>query len=390
MLARSDRLRLLLPTVLAMAAFAACRVSVRQGPPFDEAFPDASVLITTSDPAAVRAKLATVQIPATREHHDRLLELLRSQPRIRAAHLALLAHAVATSSNHVTVNGAEVHVYGQRGRGDFAPVIEQLLTEGIERVTDVDRRWFGELIGVTQSDATMRLWVDRFLAQVDDGSPQALGEMLDGMPGSPATVPFLVGELAPKGRLDGERGWLAFARVSFDSERTALLDAIVSRGGAIDGDRMVAAMRAFSFDSGREHAFALLAGKAQPLSIEHVQASLATFSFDSGRDAAFAVLGKQSSVHLTDRHLVDLVRMCSFDSAKRKCVEALGPRLEGAPNGADAVALLAAFSFDSDRQQAVAAMGARWAQLTAAERERLLATFSFESNRANAAKLLRQ
>jgi hypothetical protein len=390
-IARCIRPRHLHVILLATALLASCRVGVRQGPPFDEAFPDASVLVTTTDPAAVRAKLVTVQLPATRAHHDRLLALLRAQPTIRAANLALLAHAVAVSSNYfVAANDGNLRIYGQRGHGEFAPVIDQLLTEGIDRVTDVDRRWLGELIGISQSDATMRLWADRFLARVDDGSPQALAEILDGMPGSPANKPFLVDYLAPKGALDGERGWIAFARMSFDSDRSAMLAAIVSRGAAIDGDRMVATMRAFSFDDARERTFVLLADKAQPLTIANAKASVATFSFDSGREVAFVALGKQQGVHLTDRHLVEFARMCSFDSSRIACVKALAPRLEGAPNAADAKSLLAAFSFDSDREAALAVMCARWLQLPAADREPLLATFSFDSNREQAARLLRQ
>ncbi|HEX6943205.1 MAG TPA: DUF4476 domain-containing protein [Gemmatimonadaceae bacterium] len=363
--------------------------TARQGPPFDEVFPDPGVLVTTNDPASLRKKLDTVQLPETRAHHDRLLALLHGRDHITAAHLVLLTHAVATPDRIIVGNGNRVWRYGARGQGEFAPVIEQLLGEGIDKVTDVDRRWLGELLGVSQSDATLRRYADRFLAQVDDGSPQALGEILEGMPGSPAAIPFLVGYLAPKGGLDGERGWSAFARMEFDEQRTAVLDAVLARQAAIDGERMVAVMKAFSFDSGREIAFAQLAAKTQPLPVGAAKEALATFSFDSGRNAAFAALGKQAGVHLTDGHLVEFVQLCAFDSGKLQCLKSLAPRLDGAPDAAAAKALLAAFSFDSDRKSAVEVMREHWSPLPAGEREALLATFSFESNREAAAQLLR-
>lgn len=373
---------------LSLLLLAAC--TTRQGLPFDEVFPDPGVLVTTNDPASVRAKLDGVQLPETRAHHDRLLALLRGRDRLTAAHLVLLTQAVATPNRSVVVaDGKRVWRYGARGQGEFAPVIDQLLVEGIDKVTDVDRRWLGELLGVSQSDATLRRYADRFLPQVDDGSPQALGEILDGMPGSPAAIPFLVGYLAPKGGLDGERGWSAFARMQFDDQRTAVLDAVLARQAAIDGERMVAVMKAFSFDSGRERAFAQLAVKTQPLPVGAAKEAVATFSFDSGRDAAFAALGKQAGVRLNDGHLTEFVQMCAFDSGKLQCVKSLKPRLDGAPDAAAAKALLAAFSFDSDRQGAVAVMRERWSRLTAGEREALLATFSFDSNREAAARLLR-
>src|SRR5262245_59537985 len=72
----------------------ACSTDFRQGPPFDEVLPDASVLVTTTDPASVRAQLDGSQLPDSKAHQDRLLALLRSRQQLQAAHVVLLANAV--------------------------------------------------------------------------------------------------------------------------------------------------------------------------------------------------------------------------------------------------------------------------------------------------------
>ena len=375
-------------TIAAALALTACNVGGRQGPPFAEAFPDATLLVTTSDPLAVRLQLDTVQLPATTAHNDRLLELLRSQTQISAAHLSLLTRAVATENHIVCSTGTRQWCYGTRGRGQHAAVIDQLLTEGADKISNIDRQWFGELIGVSQSDATLRLYVDRFLARVDDGSDQALTEMLAAMPGSPTTMPFLVEHLAPQGRLDGERGWLTFATLSFDSDRTALLRALAARKLPIDGDRLVRVMKAYSFDAGREEAFALLVAAASPLDDGHTRAAIATFSFDSGRAAACAALGRQDTVHITESQLAALMRPFSFDSGRLQCVQTLAGRVFGESTIADAKAILRTFSFDSDRVQATKVMAARWQQLPLTDRLELLDTFTFESGKNKGTSLL--
>ncbi len=367
---------------------AACSVPpTRSGPPFAAAFPDATELVTTTDPAAVRRQLDHVQLPSDDAHHELLLALLRSRERIDAPHLVLLARAVARPDHVVAVADGRVWRYGARGDGGNAAVVEQLLVAGLDRLGDVDRRWFGELLAVTQSDATLQRYADRLLPGLDDGSTTALGEILDGMHGSPALVPFLTGYLAPRGGLDGDRGWFAFGHVSFDSERLAVLRAAVARQ-PLDGDRMVAAMRAFSFDSSREQAFALLAARVPALSSDDVHASLATFSFDNGRAAACAALGEQPAVALGERHLVAIVDLCSFDSGRLACVHALAPRLTGAPDGDAACALLREFAFDHDRLRALDLLAPRWRELAAAQRTALLDTFTFASGRRGATELL--
>ena len=366
----------------------ACSTGVRQGPPFDEVFPDASVLVTTTDPASVRIRLDDSQLPDSQAHHDRLLSLLRSRQQLQAAHVVLLANAVGRpETTTCVIDGKRLFRYGPRGQGESAKVIDQLLTEGIDRISDVDPQSFGELIAITQSDTTLRLYTDRFLAKVDDGSTAALEQILDGMTGSPATASFL-GVLASQGGLDGNRGWAAFAHSSFDSDRIQVLKVLLPRDAAIDARRMVTVMKAFSFDSGREEAFVLMAPRVPKLGVEDAKASIATFSFDSSREAAFAALGRQGDMHLTDAHLVAFVEMCSFDSGKLQCVKALARCLHGEPDGNAAQALLAAFSFDSGRQDALAVLAKRWLELPLADRQRLLATFSFDSERQQATRLL--
>jgi hypothetical protein len=379
--------RVLLSSSMLLAACWSAR-TWRDGPPFDEAFPDATVLVRTPDPDGVLARLDRTQLPATDAHHERLLALVRERDTIDAAHLVLLAHAVARPAAHVTVQNGVVRSYGARGDGEGARVIEELLAEGLPKLGAVDRRWFGELVAVTQTDASLQQCADRCLPVVDDGSVGALREMLDGMAGSPATAPFLAGYLAPRGALDGPRGWLAFEHVPFDSDRLAVLRALLAREQPIDGERMVAVMRAFDFDGSREHAFALLAERVSPLRVEHAQASLATFSFDSSRTAACAALAGNDELQLRDEHLTAIAKQASFDSNRARIVAALAPRLDGPVDGDAALALLREFAFDSSRLAAVHTLAPRWQQLPAAQRVQLLDAFLFESSRADAATAL--
>lgn len=377
------------PLAVAVAWLAAaCSIGAPQGRPFDEVFPDPSELVDTTDPAGVRARLDTVALPATTAHHERLLGLLRGREQLRAQHLVLLTRAVAIPAHHVSViNGDRRWSYGPRGDGEAARVLDQLLDEGLGRLTDVDRTSFGELIGRSQSDATMRRYVERFMPSLDDGSPTALAQILDGMHGSPALLPFLTDHVVPHGGLAGERGWMAFRQMAFDSDRAAVLRLVLTDGRAIDGTQFVASMRAFSFDSGREEAFALLLPRVAPLHLPDARAAAATFAFDSGREAAMATLGK-ADVAISDELLVTFVRLSSFDSGRLACLQALAGRLHGAPDANAARDLLKAFSFDSDRLKAVQVMAKRWRELPTGEHQTLLSTFSFSSNREEAARLL--
>jgi len=360
----------------------------RSGPAFPVAFPDPTVLVTTPEPESVRTRLAQVQLPATQEHHQRLLELLRAQTKITAPHLILLVEAVSHPEigSSVHIDGMR-YVYPPRGKGEFSKVADQLLSEGADKLVGLDRRWFGELVGATQSDATLQLLVDRFLPGLDDGSEAALRDMLAGMPGSPAAVPFLTG-LAARGKLDDERGWAAVGMLAFDDQRVALVRALVKRHPSVDGSRFVAIVRSLSFDDGRTNVVEALAAKVKPLSGEVVDDVLGAFSFDSGRQTACATFAAAGTVQLDLQRLAGLAQRFSFDDGRVGCVKALASCVQGPANGAGARDLLHAFSFDSGRLDALRVIAPHCRALSSADKKALLGAFSFDSNREAAAHVL--
>lgn len=355
---------------------------------FREAFPDPGVLITTSDPAAVRAELANVTLPDDDAHNMHLLGMLREQKSLDAAHLVLLVRAVSLPENIICSNGDGKWCYPQRGKSDHAAFVDQMLTEGADKLDDVDAYWLGELIGISQSDETMLALCEKFVPAVDDGSEHAFDELLRGMPGSPALMPFLANYMAPQGRLDGDRGWYAFDKMAFDSDRLALLAVVLPRTEELTEKRLLRAMKAFSFDSGRKRALALLVDKTPSIDAEVARVAVGTFSFDSGRGDAFATLAGSGRVQLEEDQLARYVKLCSFDSGKLKCVKVFAPTLQGESSARAAKKLLSAFSFDSDRLKAVELMAPRWSRLSTEDRRALLALFSFDSSREKAAQRL--
>lgn len=373
--------------LLALAFAAACSFSAPTGVPFEQAFPDPSELVTTTDPAAVHTRLGTTALPTTRAHHDRLVALLRSRNELTAAQLALLARAAGHGDYHsMTATNVGTWHWPERGEGACSATIDQLLSEGLPKVSAVDRRWYGELIGLTQNDLSTRAYIEALHARVDDGSPEALREILGGMPGSPATVAFLR-LLATSGKLDEARGWVAFDAMSFDEQRCSVLGLQLERGAAVDGKRLVATMRAFTFDDARRSGFELLLGKANDVDFADVEAAIGTFTFDDGKRAAAAALAKTTR-SLTDADLVTLVRMFTFDEGRGACVSALAGRLTGDPDAASASALLRAFTFDDQRLATTRVLASRWQRLSAVERKRLGQTFTFDESRDRAIALL--
>ncbi|MFT4843023.1 MAG: hypothetical protein ACI8UD_003314 [Planctomycetota bacterium] len=355
---------------------------------FGDVFPDLGVLLTTADPVAVRAELVTVQMPDSEAHNMHLLAMLRGQKSMDAAHLVLLVRAVALPENIQCSNDNGRWCYPQRGDSDNAAFVDQLLTEGAAKLDDVDSYWLGELVGISQSDAVMLALCELFVPVVDDGSDHAFDELLRGMPGSPAMLPFLSRYMGPQGRLDGDRGWHAFRKMSFDSDRVWLLATLLLRQEELTDERLLMTMKAFSFDGGRKKALQMLVDRATSLDAEVARAAVSTFSFDAGRSAAFATLAKRGTVELEEHQLARYVQLCSFDSGKIKCVELFASTLQGEPSIRSAKKVLGAFSFDSDRLKAVQLMAPRWSQLSQGERNELLGAFSFDSSRKKAAKLL--
>jgi hypothetical protein len=361
----------------------------RTGPAFRDAFPDAAVLVTTQDPESMRQQLANTQLPATEAHHRQLLDLLRAQPKVTAAHLVLLVEAVSMPdcTMFVAHDGRTYHAYPPRGTGEFAPVADQLLREGADKLVGLDRRWCGELIGRTQSDETLQLLAERFVPGLDDGSEGALREILDGMPGSPATRPFLR-FLDRTGRLDGERGWAMIGALAFDDDRVALLELLAARHGKVDAARLVAIVKAMSFDEGRVVAARLLAAPAQPVPAAAIHDVLAAFSFDEGRAAAATTFASHGRQPCDLGEVAKLARLFSFDEGRLACVRAMTERVQDPVAGDHVLAVLKSFSFDESRLHALRALAPHCRNLPGAEKKRLLTAFSFSSSREAAAGVL--
>lgn len=370
---------------LVAVALAGCGINSTT---FREAFPDPAVLITTTDPVTVREKLARVSLPDSQDHNEQLLAMLRSCESIDAAHLVLLARAVPLREDIMVSNNSGRWTYPQRGKVANSAFVDQLLTEGAEKIGDIDAYWLGEMIGISQSDSTMLMLCNRFVPKVDDGSNRSFDEMVRGMPGSPAFMPFLAKYMCPEGRLDGDRGWRAFSRMSFDSSRVTLLGLLLENESQISEERLLTAMRAFSFDSGRSKAFSLLVDKARPISSGVAHAAIATFTFDSGRQSAFATLAKPGNIVLEERGLLKFVKLFSFDSGRIGVIKKFANSLEEAPTADGAIGLLRAFSFDSDRTKALELMASRWQSLPVDARRRIARTFSFDSGQTKALELL--
>ena len=371
--------------LVAAALFAAACSSGPQ--PFAEAFPEPRELLTTEDPEGAHQQLLQVAIPDDEAHRRAVLDLLRSVETIDAPHLALLAAAMGGQRFRVAQDDTGLFAWRARGSDAAAVATDELLQLGLERLGAVDRRNFGRLLGHTQSDAVLRAYVERKLASLDDGSIPALQEILAGMTGSPATVPF-VKLLAERGALAGARGDAAFDSLVFDEDRLAVLATLLARPEPVDGERCLAALRRFSFDEGRVQAFALFGDRMAGLTSEQTGAAVATFTFDSGKEAAFASLAQANGLRLRDTQLVDLLRLCLFDGSKLRCVELLGPKLTGPLDPRAAEQVLRSFSFDSDRLRALELLAPHWRGLDGADKVRLRRTFLFDSAQERAAELL--
>ena len=373
-------------TVALAAVLASCGINNRTS--FLDAFPDPAVLVTTADPEGVRAQLSRVALPDRADHNDELLALLRSSESIDAAHLVLLVRAVALPESTQVTNSRGRWTYPRRGKSGNAAFVDQLLTEGADKISDIDGYWLGEMIGISQSDSTMMMLCNRFIPQVDDGSLRAFDELVRGMPGSPAFMPFLQLYMGPQGRFDGERGWHAFASVSFDSNRAALLAMVLQYEPDVTNERFLKAIKAFSFDAGRKRAFDLLVEKVKPIDAGTAHAAIATFSFDSGRGSAFSTLAKPGHMDLDEGDLFRFIQLFSFDSGRINLIKQFAPTVHGEVTYKNANKLLRAFSFDSDRLTAIKIMAPRWRNLSLKERRKLAKTFSFDSGREKAMSLL--
>lgn len=422
---------LALPCLLAAALLSACSggqtlhldLVERDGPPFAEAFPEPAALLDTDDVQATRRELARVRLPATREHHDGLLALLDGRERVTADQLLLLVEAVhlPAESVHISVSDASgTVVYTPRGQGEFAPVVDELLLRGVDKVDGLTPRLAGRLMGRSHDDGTLDLLVQAWLPRVDDGSDEALHELVAGFHGSPALEPLLTRHLAPSGRLDGPAGWSLVERMSFDDGRLELIEVLLTRPTTVDGAVLERAVTAMAFDDGRARAAALLAQRLDTIdgetllavlgqlsfddgrlrTLDHLaprvsaldgalaRRVLGVMSFDSGRQGALERLAASGRLVVGGQGLLGLVELASFDSGRLELLRQVLPHLEGDLGGEAARSLLAGFSFDSGRQQALEAVLARCGSLDRDQRQALVDCFSFDSNRDEAADLL--
>jgi hypothetical protein len=384
------------PALLVALALTSCgtlgaSLGHRTGPDFRDAFPDPTVLVTTSDPAAIRRRLAEVQLPANYAHHDQLVAMLRSQEKLSAAHLQLLVEAVALpEGGTVFASGNRVRVYAPRGEGQFAAYADQLLTEGSARLVDLDLTALGELLARTQHDAAMQALAERFIPTLDDGSAGALQGLLGGLQGSPAAIPFLVDYMLVKGRLDGERGWAAVGMLPFDADRVALVRAIAGRVRSVDAPRIASLTKSMSFDEGRAQIVRTLAGKARPVPADIARAVVASFSFDEGRQAACMALVNQGDLRVDLPQLTAITALFSFDEGRTAAVRALVAHMKGEGTGGEAQALLGAFSFDEGRLTALRLIASKLPPLSDTGRKKVLSMLSFSSSRESAARMLRE
>lgn len=365
-------------------------VHKRTGPAFDEAFPDPSILITTEDPDRLRAKLGNAILPSTQEHHDRLLELLGSVDSINPAHLQLLVEAVYLPQDGgvlTVVNEQRIH-FPLRGKGEFAPVADRLLLEGAKKLEDLDAFSAGRLLGRTHSDGTLSELADLFLEKVDDGSDQALQDLVRGFGGSPALRPMLVDFMAPRDLLTGERHWTALEALPFDDGKLAVIEACALRMEQCTPADLVRYGKLMSFDSGRVSAIAAVAPRVGKLEGTDLVPLLGAFSFDEGRHQSLEKLIASAEVKSTHVELNEIVRTCSFDETRGKLVGLMAPRLGGSPTSATLREILAAFSFDSGRLKALERLAPSLGGIDSREHREVLAVFSFDSNRKEAKKIL--
>lgn len=382
------------PVALLLLGLAACSFTPprRQGPPFPEVFPDASELVTTSDPAGLRERLATVPLPATEEHHAQLRFLLDSQATIDVPHLLLLVEAVhlpEASGNYYHVNGQR-RFHGPRGRGRFAPVVDQLLEDALPKLVGVDRQGLGELLGRSQSDATLNRLAERLLPALDDGSTAALEQVIGGMAGSPAVAPFLVDHLAPRGLLLPDRGFDLLPRLPFDDQRVLLVRAMANAATSIEPKRLADAVAAMTFDDNRTAVLEAAIGRCQPFDWRVAERILDCFTFDDGRAAACHAFARTDTLRLDGSGLVRMVHHFTFDDDRVTCVRVLVPCLQGDLSITNACQLLAAFTFDDSRLAALQAARARLAPTSSTQQEQLLAAFTFDSSREQVVAMLRR
>ncbi len=428
----SPSLRALLPSLCLVAA--ACSggpsIPLRNGPEFEVAFPDPSVLVTTNDVSDVRSLLSTVVLPATDEHHDRLLQILAEADSIGTEHLLLLTEAVAldaSGTRHNTItytNGSEVFVWS-RGNGDYFQVVDELLLNGVSKVDDPSPRGFGELIGRAQTRDSVVALANKCAsldnaAKWDDGSAKDLEEILDWVRLDSIRLELCVDALLPAGRIDDARADAAVRSFSFDSGRVDFVRADYRRRNSLSAESLLAHVEEMSFDSGRTETIELGAPIVTELNGNAFLRLVETASFDDGRVKIVDTLSRRASfsdaseplalvqaasfdsgrskildalvagpfVDLNGQDLVAFVETASFDSGRGDILDLIRPHVHTSLNAQELRTLLDTASFDSGRQRIVEIFVTEFRRLPATERLMILDAFSFESGKKEARKTL--
>jgi hypothetical protein len=408
-------------------------VPLRDGPPFSETFPDATVLVKTTDVRATRKMLWSTPLPEVREHHDRLIAILEELPAIDTDHLLLLTYAVAVPGRlsreaHVeeglrvgiiTDSDGVQFVY-TRAKGEFTPVIDELLLKGMKKLSDPDAANFGRLLGESQTTETMIALSDHLLETCDTGTDSDLQLMLEHLPFDEQCVDFATLVLLPRDRLEGERRSIALKELSFDSSREKLVTAVYDRLEtvpvsmllehielldfdsarvsianaaspyieSITGVQMLEMLANFSFDSGKVEAVDALNTKVTLNGFQDVLKIMETSSFDSGATQMLGLLLASSFPTITADDLGAVCNACSFETGQLETLRKLEPHFQGPFDGESARDLLDKFSFDSGKLECIQIFAEHMRGLSYEAQKSVLSTFSFDSDRESARDIL--
>ena len=433
-------MRYLLAIPLLLAALFSCSqtssqwsVPRRDGPPFAQTFPDAAVLATTNDVRATRETLWTTPLPETREHHDRLIVVLEQTPSIDTDHLLLLTDAVAVpgrlardakgneSVQVSIVTGSDgIQIVHTRGKGEFTPVIDQLLTMGMSKLSDPNATNLGRLVGAAPSTETMIALSDHLLETCDSGSDRDLERMLNGIPFDEQCADFAALVLLPRDRLTGDRQLIALKTLSFDSTKERLMSAVyaslddvpvtmliehielldfdsgrVSVASAasphvrsINGGQLLQLLEGFDFDSGKVGAVDAMRGKVALAGFGDALRIMEASDFDSGATQILDLLLASSFPSVTVNDLCAACDASSFDSGSLETLRKLEPLFQGPFDGEGARDLLNKLSFDSGKLECIQIFAAHMRALSYDEQKVVLSAFTFDSDRERARDLL--
>ena len=306
-----------LPTLFVLALLAGCSLTSgeldRTGPSFRDAFPDPSILLSSEDVGALRAKLSRTPLPTTLEHHELLGRTLEERSEVRTENLLLLTEAVSVWPEGA-VQPSELPT---TGTGPYAEWVDRLLLEGAKRLEDFQPGLVGTMLERTQSPEGMAELAEVLVMLCDAGDPQTLVLLLDGFEDGDCQADFVIDTLMDRGVVVGEKRWLvlralrsraAMRRVANevilrDPDFEAGTLATLLRQAQTDGARLeyldlalewlsfedpadrCAVLQAFSFDRERYQALdrLLLESRSRPWTDEAWATVAATFSFDSTR-----------------------------------------------------------------------------------------------------------